>query len=391
MIIWFAAVIPVLVAVFLLVFFKRKMLWWEFFIPLGVSLVLIALFKLTIGTVQTTDTEYWGGYVTKVQYFEDWDEYIHMTCTRLVSCGTDEDGNTIWCTETYDCSYVDYHPEEWHAIESNGFDIDISKAEYERLVRQFNARPTFVDLHRDYDSNDGDLYQAEWDGNVATFEPVTTMKLYENRVQAARSVFNFPEVDDSLKARYGLFEYPEVVNPFKFPGILGSDMPGKKEAERKLDYLNATLGAPKKVRVWILLFRNQPLDAGQYQEWYWKGGNKNEFILAIGLNNENAVQWAHPISWTPVEQLKVEARFFVDTMKALNLPAVVDWLGANIQASWVKKDFREFNYLTISPPDWAVAMTFIVTLLVNVALSFWLVRNEFREGYVRPPSYDSFY
>ncbi|MFA6588231.1 MAG: hypothetical protein WCT08_04120 [Patescibacteria group bacterium] len=382
MIIWLAMLIPVLVAIFLLIFYRRKMLWWEFFIPLFFSFLLVVIFKLTISKVQTTDIEYWGGYVTQVQYFEAWDEWVVQICTRTYACGQDSYGNTEWCTETYDCSHSVNHSEEWHAIESNGFDIEISEAEYNRLVKQFGIKPKFIDLNRDYYTEDGDLYQVDWDNTKPErFEPVTTEKFYENRVQAAHSIFSFPDVSDSIKAQYNLIDYPKTTNPFHVPGILGAKVPGMQKAERQLDYLNATLGAPKKIRIWILLFRNQPLDAGQYQEWYWKGGNKNEFILAIGLDNSNAIQWVHPISWTPVERLKVDAQYFIDSMKTqeLDLTAVVYWLGKNIQASWVKKDFREFNYLTIDPPGWAIAVTFIVTLLVNIAISFWLVLNEYNE------------
>jgi hypothetical protein len=377
MIIWFALCIPVLAAIFMLVFFRRKIVWWEFLIPLGVSIVLVVIFKLTITAVQTSDTEYWGGYVVKAQYFEDWNEYIHQTCTRSVYAGTDSKGNAIYKTETYDCSYVQYHPEEWHVVDNNDIDISISQSEYQRLVRQFGHEPVFIDLSRHYHTDDGDMYQVEWDNNQATFEPVTTVHFYENRVQAASSVFHFPDVDDSTKARDGLFDYPKVTDNLRVPGILGPPLPGLDEAERKLDYLNAMLGAPKQVRVWILVFRNKPIEVGHAQEWLWKGGNKNEFTLTIGIDDNDAVQWVYPISWTPVEKLKVDARYAVQNMKPLRLTDVVDWLGPNIEQYWVRKPFKEFSYLTVEPPTWSIAMTYIITLLVNIALSWWAVRNEY--------------
>jgi hypothetical protein len=377
MIIWFALCIPVLAAIFLLVLFRHKIVWWEFFIPLVASVALVFIFKLSIGTIQTADTEYWGGYVEKAQYFEDWDEYIHRTCSREVYDGTDSNGNAKYRTEYYDCSYVQYYPEEWHIVDNNGIDISISESEYDRLVRQFGRSPQYIELDRNYHTDDGDLFQVDWDGSQATFEPVTTIHFYENRVQAASSVFRFPDVDDSTKALYGLYDYPKVTDNLRVPGILGPDLPDLKEAARKLDYLNATLGAPKQVHAWILVFRNQPIEAGHAQEWLWKGGNKNEFILTIGVDGNNAVQWVYPISWTEVEKLKVGSRYFVQNMKTLRLTDIVDWLGSNIQQDWVRKPFKEFDYLTVEPPFWSVAMTYIFTLLVNIALSWWAIRNDF--------------
>ena len=58
------------------------------------------------------DTEYLGSYVTRIRHYDAWNEYIHRTCTRTVGSGKNQR------TETYDCSYVENHP-ELHAETEN--------------------------------------------------------------------------------------------------------------------------------------------------------------------------------------------------------------------------------------------------------------------------------
>jgi len=146
-----------------------------------------------------------------------------------------------------------------------------------------------------------------------------------------------------------------------------------------LSYYNATLGRKKQIRMWILIFKGKPLEAGLEQESYWKGGNKNEFTLAIGVDDQQSVQWVHPISWTEVDMLKIEARHYVDTMKTLDLVKVVDWLAPMIEKDFIRKPFAEFSYLTVNPPPWGIITTFVVTVIFNFVLSLWLIYNRHRD------------
>jgi hypothetical protein len=373
MIIWFALIIPIITSIVLLVYFRHKTTLWEFAIPIGVSIVLIVIFKLSVETYLTSDTEYWGGYVTKVRYYEDWNEYIHKICTETYACGTDSKGNTRYCTRTYDCSYVDYHPPYWQIIESNGFKLRISKNNYARLKAKFGTPEKFVDLKRNYHTNDGDMYQVAWGGEDTTLESITTMNTYENRVQASQSTFNYYEVDPTKDK---LYEYPKPNNNYYMPVILGPGGPTKKEAERKFQLLNAKLGRTKQVRVFVLIFVDKPLDVGHDQENYWVGGNKNEFTIAIGVDKDYNVSWCHSFSWTEVELLKVETNQFVQEQETLDLVALADWLYPKIKADYIRLPFSRFNYLSVEPPMWAIIVTFIVTLLANVGISLWVILNR---------------
>lgn len=374
MIIWFAALIPFIGAGTIFWIWNKKVAIWEGLVMMVVPLFLIWGAKACSEHSQTQATEYWGGYVTTAEYFEDWDERVSCRHPIYVTeTHTDSDGHT-YTTQRYvgdEHSYdVDYHPEYWEVNTSVRETMRISRGSYENLCKQFGNR-AFVNLHRSYHSKNGNKYVATWKGEAETLEPVTVARSYENRVQASQSVFNFKTVDPH---DYGLYNHPPV---FGFSQQVTHGPGATAPVEKKFQYLNATLGAPKQVRLYVLVFQNQPIQAAMEQEAYWKRGNKNEFVTCVGVDKDLEVQWSHVFSWSEVEELKIEARNQVMGMKKLDLVAYADWLGPMIQSKWVRKNFDDFSYLTVEPTTSAVIWTFVLTLLVTAGIGIWAVLNQF--------------
>ena len=114
-------ILPFIAALLIIIILRKKiMVWWELGLMIGGSLLITTCTSGLIKLGNDWDTEYLGGYMTKVSHYDDWDEWIVQTCTREVPCGTDKDGNTIYETETYDCSHRDYHPERWTYTDNHG-------------------------------------------------------------------------------------------------------------------------------------------------------------------------------------------------------------------------------------------------------------------------------
>lgn len=369
MLIWLALLIPVVTAVVLYHKFKHQTLWWEFLIPFLVSAFLIGVSKYCIETLQTRDTEYWGGWAVKAEYYEDWNELVTYTETY-----TDSKGRTQTRTKTR----IDYHPPYWQVVDNNGCEISVNSATFESLCQKFGNK-RFIELNRNYHTDDGDLYVTVWNQQDSALIPVTTSHSYENKVAVSDSVFNFPEVDPKT---YGLFEYPEITGYYSCKSILGSGDPSHAEAERSLTFWNAKLGATKQVRMLILVFQNQPIQAGFEQESYWKGGNKNGFVITLGVDSQNSITWCHPFSWTEIEDLKVDTREFVLSQKTLNLKAIVDWLVPQVKHRFERKHFQDFAYISVEPPAWATFLVFVLVTALNLGLSYWIINNDHQEGAV---------
>lgn len=364
MIIWAALLVPVFTAFVLWRWWEHKTAWWEFFAPFGCSFLFVLCAKLVVDSYQTSDTEYWTGWITHAEYYEDWNERVPCSHPRY-----DSKGNFEGYQHLYD---VDYHPPYWVAHDNNGLTLHISQSEYKRLVNKF-GNSKFVDLGRWYHTNDGDKYVTTFKGTWEDCEVCCTSHRYENRILGSKSVFNFVAPADEEKRQHGLFDYPKITGYWDQPSVLGWD---DRQLDRKLSIWNAKLGKSKQVKIFLLVFKDKSLDAAFKQADYWQGGNKNELIVCVGLKGDSTVDWAHVISWTDVETLKVDVRNHILHQPKLDLSEVVDWVGNEVDQRWQRKQFEDFDYLTVEPPWWVVLLVFLLTIGVNVGVSAVVIHNE---------------
>jgi len=380
MIIWFALIIPIVAAIICFIFYKREVIWWEIAILMCVSFLFIFGAKLLVDKYKYQEEEYWGTYVTMVCYEEPWIEYIHSTCTRTYACGTDANGNTVYCTETYDCSYYSHHAAEWYIIDNIGERTDIDRNVFDKLMYKFGNK-LWVDMNRElhYDMEhsqckNGDMYRATWDGSFARIEPMVSKHTYSNNVVHTHSVFNFPEVSDTLS--YLFSKLSPFSSYYNADAIRGYKINGFDEANAVLKKFNALYGHSKEVRVQIILYYNQPKSVGEQLEWYWKGGNMNEFNVIISLSELGVVQWVRIISWTEVQDLKIDARNMILEQPKFDLINTVWWLGKNIER-FQRKDFeRDFSYLQVDPPVGIVILIYVIILLVSCGIMYWSIINR---------------
>lgn len=376
MILLFAILIPVLTAGILLLFFSRKMLWWEFLIPFVVSVILVFSFKAGIEHTSIQSEEYWGSFVQRVEYYEKWDEWVTQQCSKQVCTGSGK--NRTCRTKHYDCSHKVTHDPYWVLRNTIGEELRISQGEYNRIKRIL-GNESETEMHRHYYHIDGDMFHSDWRGDSLSAIPVTTLHNYENRVKAAdASIFKFADLHPDDIKRFDLKEYPRITDGYKMDYVLGDSGRDAVAANKKIKYINGRLGHDKEVCVFVLVFKNQPLDASFKQEAYWKGANMNEFVVCVGIDDERNVDWCRVISWTHNEDLKLEVRDMVADQKKLRLSAFADQLEPAL-ATFQRRDFKEFNYLTVEPSWGAIILTYVVVILANIGVSWWAVRNEHHE------------
>jgi hypothetical protein len=242
-------------------------------------------------------------------------------------------------------------------------------------VKEWGGKQTFVDMRRNYHTEDGDRYYVKWSSAEETAYPYNSIHKWENRVQAASDVFNFPEVSPEDIQTYRLHEYPGIGNLTALT-ILGTHDP---KAEKHFAFMNGKYGPGKRIRIWVLIYKEQPRQAAKYQEALWKGGNKNEFVICISINQERDVQWAEVFSWSEDSSLKIGTRNYIESQEKLDLMKIADYLESDVLLKFKKRDFREFSYLTVEPSTKALIITYIIVLLVSVGVCFYVVLNEFKD------------
>ena len=61
-------IIPFITALFLLIVFNRKMVWWEYLVLILPSLLFTFITQLIMISINSSDTEYFGSYVNRITY-----------------------------------------------------------------------------------------------------------------------------------------------------------------------------------------------------------------------------------------------------------------------------------------------------------------------------------
>lgn len=377
MLIWYSLLVPIIAVVFLYLFYKRQVAWWEYVIPIAVTAIFIVAVKAAGEYSMTKDTEYWGGWVQNATYYEAWNERvscghpIYRTETYTYPCGKNDT-----CTGSrtvlagYEHSYdVDEHPEEYDLLESNSIKIPINRQQWLDIQSKFKNKE-FLELNRAYHTKDGDAYVTSWAGDYSNIISVTTEHNYENRIINSDSVFNYKPVEG--KDSKGLYEY--VYNgPLDTPSVLPETYPDSEEISK----LNAILGAKKEVRVWVLIYTDAQREIAKRQEALWKNGNMNELVICVGLDKDRNVQWAEVFSWSKSYQLKSNIRAFIENEKKLDLKILTPYLQEQIENGWTRRDFSEFNYLQVQQPTWAIVTAFLLSIIISGICSLVAVNNEF--------------
>lgn len=368
--------LPFIIAVLLLIFFRNQVTWFEYIGLIIISMLFTLMFRGIFVSINESDTEYWGGYMTKIRHYDDWDEWVHRTCTRKVLKGYDKDGNPEYDEEEYDCSYRDYHPERWTYTDNYGSEHYFwDKEEFDRAMAELGyPKMVFVDMHRHYYTKDGDAQDYYWDGTFENSRTLTTWHTYTNKVIASRSIFRFEDIDKEKAKELGLFEYPEIQD-YDQKSLLGVRL--DRLTMKKIKYLNGTFGSKYQFRIYILVFKDKPLVISEQQKSYWQGGNKNEFILCLGYNTKtHKIDWCNPFSWCDSPKLEVATKRYFREHPNLNLMGYCKWLEKNINL-WKRKEFKDFDYIDVEMSDGQTTTLFIIILLLDIGMSIFLIGNDY--------------
>ena len=257
-----------------------------------------------------SDTEYLGGYVTKIVYYEEWDEMVLRTKTRQVP-----DGKGGTRTQTYTVLEREFHPERWVYINNeDNFEHNISKELYNKIKFRLNSPVVFKDMKRNYHRIDGDAYVTMYDGSIGHLYDITRAHKYKNKIQASQSntIFKMLDIDKEMADSLGLYEYPEITDLAQNP-ILGRNV--SKEELQIFRYINAMKGKKNEFRTYVLFFNYDEFDKSELQKSYWQNGNKNEFIVCLGMKGDS-VAWTNSFSWCDMPKLEIKTRsYFINNPK----------------------------------------------------------------------------
>ena len=368
-------IIPFIVSLILFLFFRKRVVWWEYVVLIIPSVIFSILIKLCMVSYNSSDTEYLGGYVTKIVYYEEWDEMVLRTKTRRVPCGRDSNGHTQYRTETYTVWEREYHPERWVYINNeNNLEHSISKELYNKIKFRLNSPTVFKDMKRRYHRIDGDAYVTMYDGSVEHIYDITRSHKYKNKIQASQSntIFKMIDIDKETADTLGLYEYPDITDLAQNP-IIGRNV--SKEEIQIFRYINAMKGKKNQFRTYVLFFNYDEFDKSELQKSYWQNGNKNEFIVCLGMKGDSVV-WTNSFSWCDMPKLEIKTRSYFINNPKLDLVKYGTWLNNNIDENWVRKEFDDFNYIDIELSTGQYIALFFLTIVFNIGIGAAVIYNN---------------
>ena len=359
-------IIPFITALFLLIVFNRKMVWWEYLVLILPSLLFTLITQLIMVSVNSSDTEYLGGYVDRITYYEPWDEMVRVRHTRTNSDGEEEVYYT-WERE--------YHSERYTYVDNESkWEHHLSKKEYETIKKRMGDKAVFRDMHRDYHRIDGDAYDIYWDKTIEHLYDITTPHSYTNKIKASQShtIFKYSDISEEDAKELGLYEYPDI-NLMNQNPIIGRNASDKDK--QRIKYINATYGKTHQFRVYMLFYEGKDIEISEQQKAYWQNGNKNEFVVCLGTQRDSVV-WCNPFSWCDEPKLETLTRDYFLQNPKVDIDAYGEWLQTQIPTKWKRKEFSDFEYIHIGLSKGQYIALIIIMILLNIGISVFLVMND---------------
>lgn len=256
--IYFALIIPVLVAVLYKIAFRRKVTYGEFALTLVIALVATLITAVTYTTIGATDRMIESGYVVGKKHIPGhFETRVHTVCTgsgKSNSCHTET--YTVWVGPTWTI-YTDKIKET---------DLDVKPASY--------GGQQIGNLWGSAYSCSKDRYSVAQIGDIAAWK-----RFFLNPLKLTRSHL-YKKVDDK---KYPKPNHPEIydlykINRISFVGNVSlSSSNNYSLINEHLNAINSYLNSTN-INVGIVI-TTLPYEYGEYLENLWKGGKPNDLYL----------------------------------------------------------------------------------------------------------------
>lgn len=318
--------------------------------------------------------EYLGSIVTSVNHEDAWTEIVVRHEVRRDAKG-----------RSYTVTRTDFrrHPEKFYFTTSLGSTFDTYE-EFYNYVASLWGTPCHHDswyhsnivggarFGQHYSFSDIDAVSAN---DPQFWFPITEQGHYVNKVRRSSSIFRYQKISMARAQELGLHHYPKI-SAHDAPCILAGDFTVPYEAEMLFRKFNAGIASAEEMRLFILLFdASKGIGISELQRAFWQGGNKNEFVICIGLTPDYRIDWARTFSWADVQQKEVEASAWLMDHPDASWQEIFDFLADHIKG-WQRKQFSDFNYLSVTLPWWQDAALVCLAgleswLAIFLVLRFW--------------------
>lgn len=323
---------------------------------------------------QTSVREYLGSLVSRLHYEEPWTELVPQTVTRR-----DSRGNTY---TTVRMRHV-YHPERYYFDTSRGSTINTDGSFFRYVADRWGVVPTRV-YWRNANIRGGIRYgldaaaPAIADGEAiddVRWVGVTESHRYSNRIRNSNSIFKYRHISRKEAQALGLYDYP-AIQGHEAPAVLSRDVNIDFRIRQKFNRFNGALAPLRQMRLYILVFRAESgVGMAELQRAYWQGGNKNEFVVCLGMTPEGRVEWATAFSWADSQELETATADWFMRNPQVDWDEFHSWF-ARESAGWKRKEFSDFKYIGVNLRLWQVLTLYGLTAAVLTGALILIIKHS---------------
>lgn len=348
-----AYLFPLLTVGAQILLFRNYDQWW-------VYLIMVAFSELILWLVMrraSRTKEYLSGYALNVQHHEPWVEKVERTETY-----TDSRGNT----KTRTIVEYHHHPDVWVMPLNTGAGTYISPDVYNHYRAKWGTPEQWIDPPHINCVSGGGGQLYEWNGVYEDAATHTYKGLYVNYVVNSNSIFRKEKLRKDDVENYGLIDYLKIERRYLEQEVVlrSPKLPEwvrfSNKSQRAFQLINAFAGKKHQIHIFVLIFdAAQGLLTALKQQAYWKGGNKNEFVVCLGVDlsqidpkksvNENppaTIRWCKAFSWCDAPRLESATESYFLEHKELHLLPFAEWLRGQLHL-WKRKEFKDFKYLGV--------------------------------------------
>ena len=375
----FLYILPLLSCIVLFMITGSYYEWHVYALVVVGSMAFTGLIHWLMYRHRTRSKEYLGSFIYSIRHDDAWTE--RQEYTERVS-----DGKGGY-KEVRRVRYI-YHPEEYQYYTSIGSSYSFNRRDYDNIRNLWGTSCHHGQITGSHIRGGVRHYQTyEYDDLLSelptsdpfedrrvyrTMIPITEEHSYVNKIKNSNSIFRFEDVSREKVAELGLWDYPDDYG-YDMSPILGLDVDDATDEQFRL--FNAYYGAMHEIRLFFIFFDSsrQGIEVAEKQRSYWKGGNKNEFVVCLGISN-GIVEWCHAFSWMDEPVLSVKIEDYFRTNPTLDLMALHRWMREHLD-EWKRKEFSDFKYIRVGLNTLQYWLLFALTVAAN-ATAVYLLADE---------------
>lgn len=368
---------------------KRKDVYIGFWLLLGalsVNMLLVAA-GVGAGSWKSYYNEVWSYKIVSIRHELEWT--THETRQVKVHDGYEttthrrSDGSTYTTQrEKYHYRtehYTQHHGPYWTQEDEYGKDKSIAPGDYEHWKQVWGTEKQ-TGMHKGSSAGgtpiDGPIYTAKWPSTFDTMYPCSDIHTYKNKVRASSaSVLKLAKPTPELLAKY-----PRPADQRNTSQLINYGAPVSITSvdELFMQRINAELGPTKLVHPMFVLF---PAEVGMGIVTdvltAWQGPNKNELVTFIGIDKQGVMSWVKTESW--MDNTTLHGLMEEDLLgQKYSSKVLGDACMHLIPKYWLKKDFREFEYLRVDVPVGCAVFAAFLQLALGIGLVWFGNRGGYR-------------